>query len=59
MDGSAPPGGLVAPFLDVDVQVLSFVVFDFTSLDGPVGFFGVDLVFPLAVDEAVAVDDHN
>ena len=47
----APPGGLVFPFFDVDMNVLSFVVIEFSVFNGPVGFLGVDFIFPLSVDK--------
>lgn len=57
-DGSTPPRGLVFPFFDVDMNVLSFVVIELSVFNSPVGFLGVDFIFPFAVDECLALDGH-
>lgn len=56
LNRSAPPTVLVLPFLDVDVQVLSFIALQLSVLDRPIGFLSVDLVFPLSIDQGHSVD---
>lgn len=59
LNSSTPPTVLVLPFLDVDVQVLSFVVVQLSVLNRPVSFLSVDFVFPFSVDQGHAVDKDS
>ncbi len=59
LNGSAPPTILVLPFLDIYVKVLSLVAVQLPILNGPVGFFRVDLVLPFSVDKRHSVDQNS
>lgn len=58
LNWTVPPGCLVFPFLDIDVNVFSFVAIELSILNCPVSLFRVDFVFPFSINESLSLDDY-
>ena len=59
LDGSAPPAGLIFPFLDVNIDVFAFIALDFSINDIPISLLRVNFVFPFAINQSYSINDDN
>jgi hypothetical protein len=57
--GAAPPTRLVFPLLDIDVQILSFVVVQIASLDSPESLLCIDFVLPFTINQNNTIDGNS
>lgn len=51
LNWSAPPWSLIFPFLNIDMNVFSFISFKLSIFNGPISLFRVNFVFPFSVDQ--------